>query len=590
MQLANLDYIIIILFLIITLVIGIYASRQAGKSTKDYFLSGNNMPWWMLGISMVATTFSADTPNLVTDIVRENGVAGNWAWWAFLLTGMLTVFIYSRLWRRAGIVTDLEFYELRYSGGEASFLRGFRAIYLGVFFNVVIMATVMLAGIKIGSVMLGLSGIQTVLLVSIVTVFYASIGGLRGVILTDFFQFILSMIGMIIASIFIVKMPEIGSLNALFTHENVAEKIDFLPDMDNKSLWIELLIIPLAVQWWSTWYPGSEPGGGGYVAQRMLSTKDESGAVKATLLFNIAHYALRPWPWILIALASLIVFPDLDSLAAAFPQINENIIGNDLAFPAMLSLLPAGLKGLLLASLIAALMSTISTHLNWGASYVVNDMYGRFIKPDATEKEKVMYGKISTIILMIFAGYLAIRLQTAKQSFDLLLQIGAGTGLIFILRWFWWRINAYSEIVAMIVSFVIAIVFSIFDAEGIEIATHVKLVSGVLITTLAWIITTYITPATNTETLKSFYLKIKPKGSGWEKVKISLNESELNELESNNDPSLSNQIIMMLLGTVLVYAALFGTGSLLYGNYGNMILFFVILIVSVLGLFKLNRQ
>jgi len=400
----------------------------------------------------------------------------------------------------------------------------------------------------------------------------------------------LSMIGMIIASIFIVKMPEIGSLNALFTHENVAEKIDFLPDMDNKSLWIELLIILLAVQWWSTWYPGSEPGGGGYVAQRMLSTKDESGAVKATLLFNIAHYALRPWPWILIALASLIVFPDLDSLAAAFPQINENIIGNDLAFPAMLSLLPAGLKGLLLASLIAALMSTISTHLNWGASYVVNDMYGRFIKPDATEKEKVMYGKISTIILMIFAGYLAIRLQTAKQSFDLLLQIGAGTGLIFILRWFWWRINAYSEIVAMIVSFVIAIVFSIFDAEGIEIATHVKLVSGVLITTLAWIITTYITPATNTETLKSFYLKIKPKGSGWEKVKISLNESELNELESNNDPSLSNQIIMMLLGTVLVYAALFGTGSLLYGNYGNMILFFVILIVSVLGLFKLNRQ
>ncbi|MBT8189059.1 MAG: Na+:solute symporter, partial [Bacteroidia bacterium] len=366
MNISSFDWGIIVGFFAITLIIGIWVSGKAGRSTKDFFLSGRNMPWWLLGVSMVATTFSADTPNLVTDIVRKGGVAGNWVWWAFLLTGMTTVFVYAKLWRRSGITTDLEFYELRYSGLPASFLRGFRSIYLGVFFNVMIMATVMLAGIKIAGVMLGISPVQTVLLVSIITVVYSSLGGLRGVILTDFFQFTLSMIGMVAAAIYILSLPEIGGLSELVSHPNVRDKIDFFPDFTDMNVAIPLFFVPIAVQWWSAWYPGAEPGGGGYIAQRMLSAKNETDATKATMLFNIAHYALRPWPWILIALASLIIFPDLDSIRQAFPGIDAGIVEDDIAFPAMLSYLPKGLLGLVIAALIAALMSTISTHLNWG--------------------------------------------------------------------------------------------------------------------------------------------------------------------------------------------------------------------------------
>ena len=564
MNLSTLDWIIIILFMVITLGIAIWSSKKSGKSAKEFFLSGNNLPWWMLGVSMVATTFSADTPNLVTDIVRGDGISGNWVWCAFLLTGMLTVFVYARLWRRAGILTDLEFYELRYSGKEASFLRGFRAIYLGVFFNVMIMASVLLAGIKIGSVMLGLEAVQTVALVSIVTVFYSAVGGLRGVILTDVFQFVLSMIGMIVAAVYIIQLPEIGGLTALVNHENVIDKIDFIPDFNDRNLYIPLFLVPLAVQWWSTWYPGAEPGGGGYIAQRMLSAKDESSAVKATLLFNVAHYALRPWPWILIALASLVIFPNLDSIAVAFPHIDASIVKNDLAFPAMLTLLPEGLVGLLLASLIAALMSTISTHLNWGSSYVVNDFYGRFINKTASESNKVLIGRISTVVLMIFAAVVALYLQNAKQAFDILLQIGAGTGLLFILRWFWWRINAYSEIVAMVVSFLIAGYFQ-FSYEG-NLESYEKMIIGVVITSIAWIATTYFSPQTDKGVLAKFYVKIQPKGIGWNRVSNGLNAEQKDQIAMNADPGLTSQILMMLLGCGFVYLCLFGFGWLLMGS------------------------
>jgi SSS family solute:Na+ symporter len=357
MNLSMLDWGIIIAFFAVTLFIGIYASRGAGKSYSEFFLSGRDMSWWLLGVSMVATTFSADTPNLVTDLVRTNGVAGNWSWWAFLLTGMLTVFVYARLWRRSGVLTDLEFYELRYSGKPAAFLRGFRAIYLGVFFNVMIMATVSLAAIKIGGVMLDLEPVETLLITSIITVIYTSIGGLKGVVLTDFFQFVLAMAGMVVAAIYIVNLPEVGGLSNMLAHPNVVGKLNFLPDFSDSSQLIPLFLMPLAVQWWSVWYPGAEPGGGGYIAQRMLSAKDEKNAVTATLFFNIAHYALRPWPWILIALASLIVFPDIASLQAAFPHIDPKVVKNDLAFSAMLNLLPAGLIGLLIAALLSAFMS-----------------------------------------------------------------------------------------------------------------------------------------------------------------------------------------------------------------------------------------
>jgi SSS family solute:Na+ symporter len=564
MNLSMLDWGIIIAFFAVTLFIGLYASKGAGKSYSEFFLSGRDMPWWLLGVSMVATTFSADTPNLVTDLVRTHGVAGNWSWWAFLLTGMLTVFVYARLWRRSGVLTDLEFYELRYSGKPAAFLRGFRAIYLGVFFNVMIMATVSLAAIKIGAVMLDLKPVETLLITSIITVIYTSIGGLKGVVLTDFFQFILAMAGMVVAAVYIVNLPEVGGLSNMLAHPNVTGKLNFLPDFSDSKQLIPLFLMPLAVQWWSVWYPGAEPGGGGYIAQRMLSAKDEKNAVTATLFFNIAHYALRPWPWILIALASLIVFPDIASLQAAFPHIDPKVVKNDLAFSAMLNLLPAGLIGLLIAALLSAFMSTISTHLNWGSSYVVNDFYKRFLRPNAPQNELVNVGRISTVVLMIMAALLALVLENALQAFNILLQIGAGTGLIFILRWFWWRINAYSEITAMVVSFLLALYFEL----GMEnpLPEHIKLLAGVGITTVAWVTVTFLTAPSSQETMLRFFRLIQPSPGGWKPViEKGIASGELNAQEIMPG-RLPQQILGMFLGCILVYAALFSIGFILYSN------------------------
>ena len=558
MQLSTLDWSIIAAFFIVSLIVGIVVSRKAGSSSAEFFLSGRNMPWWLLGISMVATTFSADTPNLVTDIVRKNGVSGNWVWWAFLLTGMLTVFVYSKLWRRSGVLTDLEFYEIRYGGKHAAFLRGFRAIYLGVVFNVLVMAGVCLAAIKIGGVMLGLSSYETLLITSVVTVVYSSIGGLRGVLITDFFQFILAMIGTIWAANVILDLPQVGGLDALLANAEVASLTNFLPDFSDTENLIPLLILPLAVQWWSVWYPGAEPGGGGYIAQRMLAAKDEQNAMGATLLFNISHYALRPWPWIIIALCSVVVFPNLDSIQTAFPHISADLINDDLAYPAMLTFLPAGLLGLVIASLVAAFMSTISTHLNWGSSYIVNDFYQRFIKPDATEKELVMVGRLSTVFLMFFAALFALALTNALQAFGILLQIGAGTGAIFILRWFWWRINAWTEISGMVISFLVAIFFEVINPnlELIEIAGHWKLVAGVAVTTVGWLLVTLLTQPESEETLRKFCDHVNPT-VGWKNYR-----SEKSIAVGN----LPLQILGMFLGCVVVYSALFATGSFIYGN------------------------
>jgi SSS family solute:Na+ symporter len=579
MELSVTDWGFIVGFFLLSLSIGLIVARRSGRNTTEYFLSGRNMPWWLLGISMVATTFSADTPNLVTDIVRKNGVAGNWVWWAFLLTGMLTVFVYARLWRRSGVLTDLEFYELRYHGKAASFLRGFRAIYLGLFFNVVIMATVTLAAIKIGGVLLGLSPLQTVLIASVVTVIYTMLGGLRGVIWTDFFQFIMAMIGTVWAAVVVVNRPEVGGLTELISHPQVAGKLSLLPLFENPDVYIPLLILPLAVQWWSVWYPGAEPGGGGYVAQRMLSAKDEKNALWATLLFNIAHYALRPWPWILIALASLVIFPDLESLGAAFPQISEKVLNDDLAYSAMLTFLPHGLLGLVIASLIAAYMSTISTHLNWGASYIVHDFYRRFVQPDAEEKELVQIGRLATLVLMVLSATLALYLSNALQAFNILLQIGAGTGLIFILRWFWWRINAFSELAAMIISFLIALVFEFGFTEE-ELPTHTRLLLGVAITTLTWLVVTLLTRPTDQSTLLKFYQKIKPHGMGWKPViNKGLAAGALVKDEVTTG-QLPRELAAMFLGVFLVYSILFGTGYFLYGQMASAAIAFVVALVS----------
>lgn len=565
MTISHLDWAIIGAFFVISLLIGVLTARKAGSSSKEFFLSGRNMPWWLLGVSMVATTFSADTPNLVTDIVRTNGVSGNWVWWAFLLTGMLTVFVYAKLWRRSESTTDLEFYEIRYGGKPAAFLRAFRAIYLGVFFNVVIMATVALAAIKIGGVMLGLSPIETLLIASIVTVIYSSLGGLKGVLLTDFFQFFIAMAGAIWAAIHVLSLPEIGSLDNLLTHPNVSDKLNFIPDLSDANLFVPLLLMPLAIQWWATWYPGAEPGGGGYIAQRMLSAKDEKNAIGATLLFNIAHYGMRPWPWIIIALASLVIFPNISDMQAAFPHIPAGKLGHDLAYSAMLTYLPVGLVGLVLASLIAAVMSTLSTHLNWGSSYVVNDFYQRFIKPQASEKELVLVGRLSTIGLMFLAALLALELNNALEAFNILLQIGAGTGAIFILRWFWWRINAYTEIAGMAISFLVAIFFEkinpAYELIHIEESqAYLKILYGVGITTIGWVLVTLFTQPEQDQVLLSFYRKIKPAAIGWNAL---LKRYPQEETEQGRLPK---EIALMLVGSVMVYAVLFSVGFWIYGE------------------------
>ena len=585
MQLENIDWLIILAFFILSLVIGIIVSKKSGKDVTEFFLSGRKMPWWLLGISMVATTFSADTPNLVTDIVRTNGVAGNWVWWAFLLTGMLTVFVYAKLWRRSEVLTDLEFYELRYSGKGAAFLRGFRAFYLGAVFNVLIMASVCLAGIKIGGALLGLSPVETLLISCAITVIYSSIGGLRGIIITDFFQFILAMVATFWAAYEIVNLPQVAGLTNLLNHPDVIPKLNLIPDIADTDLFIAVFIIPLAVQWWAVWYPGAEPGGGGYVAQRMLSAKDEKNAIWATLLFNFMHYAVRPWPWILIALASIVVFPNLESLQEAFPN---TIVGNDLAYPAMISFLPSGLLGLLVASLIAAFMSTISTHLNWGSSYLVHDFYRRFFVKDRTEKHYVFMGRVFTVLLMVFSAFFALFLNNSLQAFGIILQIGAGTGLIFILRWFWYRVNVYSELTAMIVSFIVALAFEFIIPNNFSVEE--KLIIGVTITTISWLIVTLITPPSNIETLQNFYKKIQPGGPGWKKV-IEESESKGITISGKKEKwDVPSGILCMLFGSISVYSILFGIGYILYSQTTTGIIFLIISVLSVIALMKFWKR
>lgn len=590
MALGTLDLLIIFSFFAIILTIGVVVSKRSGENSSEYFLSGRNMPWWLLGMSMVATTFSTDTPNLVTDLVRQNGVAGNWVWWAFLLTGMLTVFVYAKLWRRSNLTTDIAFYELRYGGKPARFLRGLRAIYLGFFFNVLSISAVSLAAIKIGGVMLGISPLATIGIASLITVIFSAVGGFKGVIYTDFLLFFVAMAGSISAAYFAVNHEAVGGLTTLFANENVAAKMDFFPDFSDKTALINILIIPLAVQWWSAWYPGSEPGGGGYIAQRMLASKNENHAIGATFFFNLLHYALRPWPWILVALASLVVFPDLASIKAAFPGLTNDKLGHDLAYPAMLTFLPAGFLGLVLASLAAAFMSTISTHLNWGSSYLVTDFYQRFVKPSASEKHLVAVGRITTVLIMVFGALMALNLTNASQIFNIIIMFGAGTGLIFILRWFWWRINAWSEISAMFFSGLVSILFNLtplgnilfgyVSKEGTFIAGYfedwMRFPLVVLLTTLVWVLVTFLTKPETDEKLMEFYKKTNPGGKGWKRVAERFSsEEKLTSVKS----SLPTGIVAMLLGCAMVYSALFATGSWIYGRTWHALLLTVVVMV-----------
>ena len=591
-QLTTFDKIIIFFFFFLVLAIGFAVSKKSSQSSSEYFLSGRTMPWWLLGLSMVATTFSTDTPNLVTDIVRQNGVSGNWVWWIFLLTGLLTVFVYAKLWRRSGVSTDMEFYDLRYSGAPGRFLRGFRSIYLGIIFNVLAMAGVTLAAIKIGAIMLDISAIETVLYAGGVTLIFSAVGGFRGVVYTDFILFFTAMAGAIGAAYYLINLPEVGGVTGILNNDLVSSKVSMFPDLSDKELLWTLLIIPLAVQWWSSWYPGAEPGGGGYIAQRMLAAKNENHSLGATLFFNIMHYALRPWPWILVALASLIIFPDLDAIRETFPNVDEGKIGHDLAYPAMLTLLPSGLLGLVLASLVSAYMSTISTHLNWGSSYVVNDFYKALIKDDGDERALVNVGRISVICLMIVSSIVALMLNNALQLFQIILMFGAGTGSIFILRWFWWRINAWSEIAAMICSGVVSILFEftpigsmIFSEDFIQ--PHFKFPMVVLITTFVWVVVTFMTKPDDDETLVKFYKKTKPGGPGWKRIK---DLAKLSESENNSEWIVPRGILCMILGCFAIYSALFSTGYFIYGEIISGVIFLTTTIIFSYILFIISKK
>lgn len=579
MILTQPDWFIIGTFFLVVFLISVFAAKTAGKSKEEYFLAGKSMPWWLLGVSMVATTFSADTPNLVTGFVREGGVAKNWLWWSFLITGMVTVFIYARLWRRSNVLTDLEFYELRYGGKAAQILRGFRALYLGLFFNCLIMGSVTLAAIKIASILFGLAPLHTVLIASFIVGIYAALGGIKGVIWTDFFQFGIALIGAIYTAYIALSQPEVGGMASLLNHPSVVGKTSILPDFGDTSMLLSMFIIPLAVQWWSVWYPGAEPGGGGYIAQRMLAAKNETHAVGATLFFNFAHYALRPWPWIIVALASIVLFPDLEAIKQSFPTINDQYLGDDIAYPVMLTLLSPGWLGLVLASLIAAYMSTISTHLNWGSSYLVNDFYQRFVKPEASERELVWVGRLSTVGLMVIAGVFALTvLENATQAFSILLLSGAGTGAIFLLRWFWWRINAWTEIVGMLVATVNAFVLVLLIPDDAILigqldASASKLVIATGITTLAWVLTAYLTSPESQKILSHFTNQVKPP-LGW------------HQYTYKRTSKMRYAVASIFVGTIGIYSALFGIGSAVYGSYLEAMIFLSLFGLATFLIFK----
>ena len=585
MHLTTLDWIIIVVSVGIMFVPAIMLARRAGKNTSEFFAAGRQAPWWLIGISLVATTFSTDTPNLVTNIVRQSGVSGNWQWWAFLLTGLATVFFYARLWRRSGILTDLEFYEQRYSGKAASFVRGFRAIYLGLAFNCFIIASVSLAAAKIANVLFGIPEWEVLVIGAAFPVIFASMSGLWGVMVTDVIQFCITMSSAFAAAYFAVQLPQVGGLKGLLHHfgGNHAQVLSILPNFKDWTSALAVFVIPLTVQWWSVWYPGAEPGGGSYVAQRMLSAKTERDSVFGTFLFQAMHYALRPWPWIVVALASMIVYPQVSDIHKHFPYVQQHLLGDDMAYPAMLIFLPAGFAGFMVAGLFAAYRSTLETHLNWGTSYLVHDFYRRFLKPEATEKHYVLIGRVTTVLIMVIAGLLTLELDSARQVFNLILSVGAGTGLVYLLRWFWWRINAWTEVSAMAISFIVSLGFIVLARNGYKVADDVALLWTVGITTVTWLAVTFLTPPVDRPTLVAFYEKVRPAGAGWRAVRR----------ESNLGPSpdsLPNALLGWVLGLVAIYSGLFGAGAYVYGNLSQAIVFTLTFLVSVVWLIALSSR
>jgi solute:Na+ symporter, SSS family len=587
MNFGALDWFVALFVTAICFVPALLFGKRAGKDTSEFFASGRSVPWWLAGISMVATTFSSDTPNLVTDIVRRQGVAGNWVWWAFVLTGVATVFFYARLWRRSGVLTDLEFYEIRYSGTAASAVRGFRAVYLGLFFNCLIMATVNLAACKIAAIMFGLPRWQTLVAVGILNVVFAAHSGLWGVLVIDLVQFFIMMTAVVAAAYFAVYIPEVGGIGPLVEKVSAMSGpgglryLNVLPDFTNNwDIAVAVFVLPIAVQWWSVWYPGAEPGGGSYIAQRMLASKSEKDALGAVLFFNVAHYVLRPWPWILVALASLIVYPQLSDIQRAFPDLDPSLLGHDIAYPAMLKFLPVGFVGLVVGGLAAANSSTILTHLNWGASYLVHDFYRRFVRADASEKHYVFAGRVATVLLFVISSAMVFVLDTAKDTFDIILQVGAGTGLLYLLRWFWWRINAWCEVVAMVSSFLISVAFLVLDKQGAYAATtSQRLLMTVGFTTVCWVLAAYLGPQTDRATLVEFYRKVHPAGPGWETIR---REAGIPRGAVERADNIPMALVGWVAGCTMIWSSLFTVGNFLYGRYGYAFGLLAVFVVSLL--------
>ncbi|HLH16067.1 MAG TPA: hypothetical protein VKX45_02555 [Bryobacteraceae bacterium] len=582
MQLHTLDWIIALIAVAICFIPALFFGKRSGKNTAEFFASGRSVPWWLAGLSMVATTFSSDTPNLVANFVRTQGVAGNWQWWGFTLTGVATVFFYARLWRRSGVLTDLEFYELRYSGKAASAVRGFRAIYLGLVLNCFIMATVNLAAVKIAAVLFGFNRWETLLAVGLLNVVFAAHSGLWGVLVIDMVQFFIKMSAVIAAAYFAVMLPQVGGMHGLvdkLSHvrgPNGLNYLNMLPDFHNNwNLAFAVFIMPIAVQWWAVWYPGAEPGGGSYIAQRMLASKSEKDALGGTLFFNVAHYVLRPWPWILVGLASLIVYPTLADLRQALPNVDPSLVGHDIAFPAMLRFLPVGWMGLMLGGLVAANSSTILTHLNWGASYLVHDFYRRFVNREGSERHYVVAGRLATILLFILSSAVVFLLQTAQEAFDILLLIGAGTGLLYLLRWFWWRVTAWCEIAAMVSAFLTSMALLYAERRGAAVGTAEGLLITIAVTTVCWIAMAYLGPQTDPETLIRFYRKVHPAGPGWEPIR-----AKAGAVEGETADHVPLAMVGWLCGCAMIWSALFAVGNFLYGRMGYALGLLAVFVVT----------
>ena len=552
-----LDWFIVIVYFVLSAAIGLYYARRAGKNISEFFLSGRSLPWWLAGTSMVATTFAADTPLAVTELVALNGIAGNWLWWNFAFGSILTVFFFARLWRRAGILTDVEFVEVRYDGRAAAFLRGFRALYLGVFMNCIIMAWV---NVAMGAILEGMFDIPHdkvilyVVLAMLITAGYSAASGMWGVAVTDAVQFVLAMTGTIVLAIFVLDLPSIGGIAGLQSQlpEWTFRFVPVIGDIGVSesvggvlALSAGTFMAYVGLQWWSSWYPGAEPGGGGYIAQRMMSAKDEKHSLFATLWFTIAHYCIRPWPWILVGLSSLVLYPDLSTADKKLGYVY-----------AMRDYLPSGLKGLLVAAFFAAYMSTIATQLNWGTSYIINDFYKRFIHPNAPEKKLVGVSRISTIVIMLLSVVVTQFIDTISGAWTFLIEASAGLGLVLILRWFWWRVNAWSEIAAMLTPIIVYTVLITFTS--IVFPSTMFIIVG--ITTVVWVGVTYLTPPVSASTLDSFFRRVHPCGIGWRAVQARIPEIQ-------GDEHYGVLAGSWLAGVIMVYAALFGIGSIIFGDY-----------------------